>query len=148
MSEVTTTKHDDDLDAFTEALMALSIPTTTKNPKPPPPAKIVHSLPVGVTREALARILCSIEANDTNYDMRAAFVYEALALASQLGYPAGIRYDSTQETPSAWWPVVCIDLPVVGEVAWHMAAYDTPYTGYTTEVKYQRIAAYCKAVGK
>jgi len=112
------------------------------------PADIpVSSVQVGSSHEALAHALRAIEANDMNYDIRTVLVYEALALASQLGYPAGIRYDPTQETPSAW-PVVCIDLPAVGEVAWHMAAYDKPYTGYTTEDKYQRVAAYCKAVGK
>ena len=39
---------------------------------------------------------------------------------------------------SGIWPVVCIELPGVGEAAWHMPPCDIKYDGHSTEEKYQR----------
>ncbi len=69
-----------------------------------------------------------------DYKKRATLVYQALALASSLDYNCGIRFDN-----DAKWPVIAIELPNVGEVAWHNRATDLVYEDYTTEEKYRRL---------
>jgi len=97
---------------------------------------------MAVNRE-LADTFAQIEWADkqepAKYEIRTTFVYQALALARKLGYPSGIRFDE-KEGPE--WPVVVIDLPGQGEVAWHCKYYDKVWDGHTVEDKYKRIKAY------
>lgn len=72
------------------------------------------------------------------YDIRTTLVYKALVLARALEYPAGIRVDKE----ALEWPVVVIDLPGQGEVAWHCKGYNKAWDGHTDEEKYKRIQAY------
>jgi hypothetical protein len=85
-----------------------------------------------------ADLLIEIEQNETNYDVREGLVYKALALAKELGFKSGVRFDPT----SPDWPVFCIELPDIGEVAWHCPAFDSPYVEYDTETKYSRCHTY------
>lgn len=114
-------------------------------------AKPLHgvtlSVSVGTEHEQLAKLLRAIEANETQYAVRESLVYQALGVAAQLGYTCGVRYDKDNINGTEW-PVVCIMLPTVGEISWHCPAYKGVYDGYSTEFKYQRVATYCKAVGK
>ena len=72
----------------------------------------------------------------------------ALRLAEFAGLKGGIR--DPVEDPE--WPVVVIELPDIGEVAWHIPkaelmrshpVYSHPYDGHTNEQKASRIRAYC-----
>lgn len=87
----------------------------------------------------LKTLLKLIMDNDTEYAQRTSLVYQALATASVLGFPCGIRYD---EKEGVGRPVVCIELPEVGEVAWHCKAYEKPYVAYDNEEKFKRIKTY------
>lgn len=82
-------------------------------------------------------ILANIEECDSqksvDYKKRTTLVYQALALASSLEYNCGIRVDDLK------WPVVVIELPEIGEVAWHCKASDLVYDNHNTEEKYRRI---------
>jgi len=91
--------------------------------------------------ETLHETLRLIEAadNDKDYPTRTQHVYKALALASHLGYPCGMRFDPSE---GAAWPVVAITLPGVGEVAWHCQAYPHAYDGHSTEEKYRRVRVF------
>jgi len=91
------------------------------------------------TRQALVETLRAIEQNDTNYAQRTKLVYAAMHYASELDYFCGVRYDASEGTE---WPVFCIILPGVGEVAWHCKGHLFPFTNYTTEEKYKRIAEF------
>lgn len=92
----------------------------------------------------LAAVLKQIKATDTQYDARTRLVYKALALAAELGYPCGIRYDAAEGTG---WPVVSITLPGAGEVSWHCAAATAVYDGYDTAEKYRRAWVYAACHG-
>jgi len=85
----------------------------------------------------LSEVLKQIEPNDTNYDVRYKLVTKALALAVELDYQAGIRWDEAEQ-----WPVFCIYLPHIGEVSWHCPPYTRPFTGYDTKEKYRRVHDY------
>jgi hypothetical protein len=85
-------------------------------------------------QERLRQVLFQIEKNDKNYEVRDRLVWEAVFLAKQLGYKAGISFDAAQPE----WPGICIELPT-GQVSWHMEQYPDPWDGHTTEEKYQRI---------
>ena len=71
-----------------------------------------------------------------DYEKRTTLVYEALSLASRLGYQCGIR--KLKDSEDTGWPVVVIKLPT-GEVSWHCKATDLEYDGYNTCEKYNRI---------
>lgn len=87
----------------------------------------------------LADTLRAIFEADQNYEIRYNKVFEALALASRLGYRVGIGFDD--KTGKAW-PVAYIELPT-GQVSWHMPEHSIPYDGHSTAEKYLvRIAAY------
>ncbi|QKE56337.1 hypothetical protein [Bacillus phage YungSlug] len=75
-----------------------------------------------------------IRQNDTNYVERYQLVYEAVELALELGYEAGIRIDPKEPK----WPVAYIELPT-GQVSWHMPEHTKPYDGHSTKEKYERI---------
>jgi hypothetical protein len=97
---------------------------------------------LNLSAEALGMTLAEIEANETNYDTRTKLVMEALVMAKHLGYPCGIRFDADG---GAQWPVVVLQLPGVGEVAWHCAAYPGVYDGHTTAQKYERCRVFAAA---
>ena len=85
-------------------------------------------------------LLAEIEENETNYAQRERLVYQAFAMASQLGYKCGVRFDPTDNPP---WPVFCIHLPNgIGEVSWHCPPYKVEFSGYDTEEKYKRCRRY------
>lgn len=76
--------------------------------------------------------------HDTDYDVRYGVVLHALALAHDLGLPAGIRIDPVEPA----WPVVYIELPT-GQVSWHMPEHPQAFDGHTTPEKHDRIRAFC-----
>lgn len=89
------------------------------------------------TEVLLADELRTAAEHDTDYNVRNPAIYHALALATQLGYPAGIRLDPTEPD----WPVAYIDLPT-GQVSWHLPAYPGTWDGHDTPTKLARCRAY------
>lgn len=85
-------------------------------------------------------ILYEIYKNDTNYDRRNKLTYIAIGLATQLGYPVGIRIDP--EEPK--WPVVYIELPT-GQISWHVPEHKEKFDGHTTEEKYRRLLKFVQS---
>jgi hypothetical protein len=85
----------------------------------------------------LAETLALIEANDADYALREALVWQALDQALKAGYPAGVALDP--EAPG--WPVVYIDLPT-GQVSWHQPGYARPWDGHDAAEKYRRIRVF------
>lgn len=103
-------------------------------PDPPDPQAQLDLL-----REAYRRVgmlLAEIEAADLalEYPRRNAAVYRLLAIAVQLGWPCGPRDDPTDPD----WPLVFVDLPDAGQVAWHLPAYGQPWDNHSTRAKYDR----------
>lgn len=92
-------------------------------------------------RMALGAILRDIEANDTSYAARHPLVWQALALASSLGWRCGVKPDPAQ----LGRPVAYIDLPDFGQVSWHMPEYRGEWDGHDTPTKYERARAYADA---
>lgn len=105
--------------------------------------------------EALRMHLKSIDALDATikaepsgsdltklYDERTCHVYFAMFIAVAAGYTAGIRFDA-RDGPD--WPVVSIDLPNVGQVAWHVKAVNQAWDGHTDAQKHDRIMAFVAA---
>lgn len=88
----------------------------------------------------VSQLLTEIEAADTAgaYEERNRHVYELLAVAAQSGWPHGIRIDPADPE----WPVVYVELPVAGQVSWHVPQYADPWDGHTTDEKYERAARY------
>lgn len=82
------------------------------------------------------------EERDVLYKKRTNLVYQALGQAAILGYEVGIRNDPPSD-PQGEWPIICINLPEVGEVAWHCASYKTPYVPYDAQEKTRRINTFC-----
>ena len=91
-------------------------------------------------KQSLKSILLKIKEADQEYEKRTQLVYQALALAAQIGYKCGIRYDSDEEN-AGQWPVVAIQLPT-GEVSWHCKATDLAFDGYATKTKFERIKTF------
>jgi hypothetical protein len=79
-------------------------------------------------------VLAAIMINDENYSIRYPLVFQAVHLALELGYSAGIRIDANEPT----WPVAYIELPN-GQVSWHMPQHEVCWDGHTTADKYDRI---------
>ncbi len=84
------------------------------------------------------------------YADRARAVQLAARLAMMIpGFEAGVRTDELNPE----WPVVAIDIPGHGEVAWHIhgndlvlcKSYEKPYDGHTDEEKAKRIQDFCKS---
>lgn len=84
--------------------------------------------------------LCQVYADRNNV------VQLAARLAQQLGYRSGVRRSTLEEE----WVVVAIDLPAVGEVAWHVPRgelllsttnnlYEADWDGHTDKDKALRI---------
>ena len=87
---------------------------------------------------------------DAVYSDRNNLVQLCAVLAAKCGYKAGVRLP----VEDSQWPVVTIQLPDVGEVAWHIKAdelflgigvYNLPYDGHTGEEKEARIKSYVEA---
>jgi hypothetical protein len=91
-------------------------------------------------KEQLVDVLLSIMRNDDNYEVRNPLVYQALALASRLGCPVGIRIDPAEPE----FPVVYIELPT-GQISWHLPQHPTVWDGHSTEDKFDRIRRYLHA---
>lgn len=72
------------------------------------------------------------------YVIRTALIYQALALAAQIGYTAGVALDPEDADRPM---VVYIELPT-GQVSWHVAAHPVVWDNHTTEDKYRRIDVY------
>lgn len=70
-----------------------------------------------------------------DYTARNRMVYEAIALAMQCKFPAGVRIDEKEPE----WPVGFIELPEVGQLSWHLPQYETEWDGHTTEEKQVRM---------
>ncbi len=85
-----------------------------------------------------------VDKKPRDYDQRTTLVYKALALASEMGMPCGIRFDSTEQGGQEW-PVVSLTLPT-GQVAWHCKATAEAYDGHTDDTKAKRIEAYVPRV--
>lgn len=87
----------------------------------------------------LRKVLKTIRHCDAtkNYEWRNKAVYHALALATSLGMPGGIRID--EDEPE--WPVVYIELPT-GQVSWHVPEHFTAWDGHDGHEKYQRMRAF------
>jgi len=89
-------------------------------------------------REILAVVLWQIRENDTNYPVRYGLIWEAMGLACQLGYPAGVRVDYDAIEPR--FPIIAyIELPA-GQVSWHMPPHTVDWDGHTTDEKLGRIS--------
>jgi len=71
------------------------------------------------------------------YDVRNRAVLAAVGLASELGYPCGVRIDATQPE----WPVMFIQLPN-GQVSWHLPQHPQAWDGHDTAEKYRRCREY------
>jgi hypothetical protein len=82
----------------------------------------------------LCGVLKRIEEHDTDYEVRYGLVLDAIALAHQIGYPAGFRIDPDEPG----WPVAVIELPT-GQVSWHMPEHPTEWDGHETPEKYRRV---------
>lgn len=86
--------------------------------------------------QTLAIKLLGIQAWDErgDYKARNQYVYEALSLACECGFPHGVRIDPDELE----WPVAFIELPT-GQVSWHLPQYPTLWDGHTTEQKQVRM---------
>lgn len=90
--------------------------------------------------DKLKVLLWQIRQNDTNYPVRNRKILQALGVASEIGYPCGIKIDVDEPK----WPVCYIELPV-GQVSWHLPEHIEDFDGHSTEEKYQRIVAFVKS---
>ena len=77
----------------------------------------------------------SQEAIDRTYAHRYKLVFQAMGVATKLGYEVGVRVDP--QDPE--WPVCCIMLPEVGEVSWHMPSHKVAFSGYDGAEKSARV---------
>lgn len=80
------------------------------------------------------------EAVDKGYAQRYVRVFQAAGIAAKLNYTVDIRIDPKDTD----WPILCIVLPGVGEVSWHMPVSKRPFSGYDTKEKYVRVNAFIK----
>jgi hypothetical protein len=81
------------------------------------------------------------EAED--YAERNAAVYTCIGLALQLGYPAGVQFQTLAAHGERFPAVAYIDLPS-GQVSWHLPAYAGTYDGHTNGDKAARIRVFVK----
>lgn len=80
------------------------------------------------------------DAIDKAYAQRYTRVFQAVGIATKLNYTVDIRVDPKDPA----WPILCIMLPGVGEVSWHMPASKRMYDGYDVKEKYVRVNAFIK----
>jgi len=83
----------------------------------------------------MQKVIREIVENDTNYDKREILIYKAMALARELKYKICIYID---EKSGPEWPVFSIELPLVGQVSWHMPTSKIKYDDHTTQEKLDR----------
>jgi hypothetical protein len=81
------------------------------------------------------------------YRDRNTAVQLAGVLALALGFKAGVTQDHMEPD----WPLIVIELPLVGQISWHMnksdlatqwPAYSGSWDGHTTKLKIERALAY------
>ena len=82
--------------------------------------------------------------DEKDYDKRNNAVYAAVAEARAAGYPAGFRIDPAEPD----WPVAYIELPLAGQVSWHLPAHGVAYDGHTTPQKNARVRRYLGRIGE
>lgn len=92
-----------------------------------------------ILKKQLAQTLDHIKQYDTDYEARYGLVLQALHLAYEVGFEAGIRIDKNEPE----WPVVYIELPT-GQVSWHMPQHKNEWDEHTTIQKYNRILSWAK----
>lgn len=88
---------------------------------------------------SLETVLELISEHDTDYEVRYPLVFEAIYLALERGYEAGIRID--REEPE--WPCVYIELPT-GQVSWHMPQHGEKYDGHNNLEKFWAIGRFAE----
>lgn len=79
---------------------------------------------------------------EQRYQARNALIFEAVAVATRMGIPAGIAIDD--KAPD--WPVVYIELST-GQVSWHLPAHPQPWDGHDGPTKTHRICDYAVLAG-
>jgi hypothetical protein len=79
-----------------------------------------------------------LRTDERDYDARNTAVYAAVAEARRAGYPAGFRIDPAEPD----WPVAYIELPLAGQVSWHLPAHGVEYDGHSTAQKNARVRRY------
>jgi hypothetical protein len=86
--------------------------------------------------QRLAAKLMEIQAwnERKDYDERNRLTYEALAMAQECGFLAGIRIDAREPE----WPCAFIELPT-GQVSWHLPQHVNEWDNHTTEEKQVRM---------
>jgi hypothetical protein len=103
-----------------------------------------HGADVHTVHLLLAETLRAIVEHDTDYDVRGALVWRALALAASAGMSAGVNLDPRPADPR--FPlVVYIELPT-GQVSWHMPTHRTGWDEHTTAAKFTRIEQWADRV--
>ena len=78
---------------------------------------------------------------EIHYSNRALYTYEAIALALQCGYEAGIRLDPAEPE----WPAAFIELPT-GQISYHLKQHSVAWDQHTTEQKRLRILEFVATV--
>lgn len=90
-----------------------------------------------VSLVTMASLLEQIKEANVNYEVRNPLTFQALAVASSLGYECGIRVDGSEPE----WPVIYIELPT-GQASWHVPQHTRSWDGHSVEEKFNRIDAY------
>lgn len=96
-----------------------------------------------VLRAELSRLLDDIRIADwqKDYGRRYTLVIRAMGVAAALGYEVGFDVDLRVQPPG--FPIVAfIELPVYGQLSWHMPVHSKRWDGHSTDVKYARIMNY------
>lgn len=103
-----------------------------------------HGVDTHTVRLLLAETLRAIVDHDTDYAIRGALVWRAVALAASMGMPVGVSLDPRPVDPR--YPmVVYLELPT-GQVSWHMPAHPHVWDGHTTPAKFDRIQLWTDGV--
>lgn len=111
--------------------------------------------------QVLAALLERIQASDPSadgtedrpdaeerYRARAATILRLVALAIEIGWPAGIGVDDMIDDgggPDELWPVAYVELPT-GQVSWHLRPFEGEWDKHDTTEKYARCAAYAATI--
>lgn len=99
-----------------------------------------HELPV-ITLVMLQETLKKIVVNDTNYSMREYYIHDAMKMAKILGFKTSVYIDLKEPD----WPVFAIELPIVGQVSWHMKFDKLEYDNHTTAEKLSRCITFASS---
>jgi hypothetical protein len=89
----------------------------------------------------LAKLLKEVNENYENYDRRYIIVLDILIISKKLGYPCGFRHDASEPD----WPVVVVDLPMIGQVSWHMPPSNIEYDNSSVDDCKARCSQYANA---